>query len=155
ESESTGAAVAPDLGLNTLIPLNRRINRPNAARSITYRITVEGDDEPASTFARDARQSVQNVKGNTFELVVKASRRPAAKADAAPADPEFLKSSYFLDSRDRRVKELARTAVGEETDPWKKARLIEKWVHANMKSSSSIGFATAGQIARDLQGDCR
>lgn len=153
--EGAAPALMPDLGLSTLIPLNRRINRPHDARTVTYRITIQGDDDPGTAFAQDARQTVRKVEGNTLELLVKAVKKPAAKENPAAADPEFLKSSYFLDSKDERVRELARTAVDRETDPLKKARLIEKWVHANMQSSSSIGFATAGQIARDLEGDCR
>lgn len=155
QAEGGAPAQLPDLGLTTLIPLNRRLKEPFNTRSVTYRITIKGDDEPGTTFVKDERQSVQNVKGDTFELLVKAIRRPVKKEDPEDAEEEFLKSSYFLDSNDARIKELAKQIVGKEKDPLKKARLVEKWVHDNMKPSSSIGFATASQVAQDLRGDCR
>ncbi len=148
-------AQMPDLGMNALIPLNRAIDRPNAARSVVYRVTVKGDEDPATLFVQDNRQTVRNVKGNSFELEVRAVREPAEVGGASSAKEEFLKSTYFLDSADEKVQALARRVVGRETDPWRKALAIEKWVHDNMRPSSSIGFATASQVARDLEGDCR
>src|SRR5262249_20145379 len=145
----------PDLGLSAIIPVKQVIDRPHDARAVVYRITVQGDDDPATTFARDARQQVRNVKGGTFELVVRPVREPAPVEDPPAAKEEFLKSSYFLDSDNKRVQALAARVAGRETDPLRKARHLEKWVHENMKPSSGVGFATAGQTARDLQGDCR
>ena len=55
-----------DIGLKSLVPLNRTIARPYETRSVVYRVTVKGDDEPATTFARDERQTIENVRGNTF-----------------------------------------------------------------------------------------
>jgi hypothetical protein len=157
-AEEGGAApeVLPDLGLSTLIPLNKPLDRPHEARRAVYRITVKGDDEAATALARDARQEVKNVKGDTFELHVRAVREPAA----APERPikvkdEFLRSSHFLDSDDEKIQEQAREAVGRERDPWRKAQLIEKWVHDHVRSTSTVGFTTASQVARDLEGDCR
>ena len=155
EKEGAAPALLPDLGLTTLVSLKKPIDRPHEAREIVYRITVKGDDDPTTTFARDARQEARNVKGHTFELVVRAAREPAAGAEAAPPGKEFLESSYFLDSADARLRRLAARVVGGETDPLAKARKVEKWVSENMRPSSSVGFATASQVCRDLQGDCR
>jgi transglutaminase-like putative cysteine protease len=155
EKEGAAPALLPDLGLTTLVSLKRPIERPHEAKEIVYRITVKGDDDPTTAFARDARQEVRNVKGHTFELVVRAAREPAAGAEAAPPGKEFLESSYFLDSADARVRRLAARVVGAETDPLAKARRIEKWVSDNMRLNSGLGFPPASQVCRDLQGDCR
>ncbi len=53
------------------------------------------------------------------------------------------------------MKDAARDAVGKETDAWRKAQKIEKWVHESMTGSSAVGFACASQIATDKKGDCR
>jgi hypothetical protein len=155
EEEGAAPALMPDLGLNNLITLNKAIDRPYDSREIVYRVTVSDDDEPATVFARDDRQEVRNVKGNTFELRVTAKRDPVALDNPRKPKDEFLKSNYFLDSDDARVREAAAKAVGREVDPWVKAKRIEKWVYENMKTSNAVGFATASQICRDLQGDCR
>lgn len=153
--EGAAPALLPDLGLNTLIPLNRKVKSPKDARTVVYRITLQDDEDPTTAFAKDARQSVAKAEGASFELTVKAIRAPTPKVNPLKGDLAFLKASYFLDAKDERIQEVTKLAVGTETDPWKKARLIEKWVHDNMKGSSNISFATASQVARDLRGDCR
>lgn len=115
---------------------------------------MTGDDDPTSTFTRDARQRVEHPKGNTFELRVRPIRGPDEEGDAK-VTKEYLKSSYFLDSDNERIKELAERLTEKLDDPWAKARRIEKWAHENMKGSTDIAFATASQVCRDLAGDCR
>jgi hypothetical protein len=153
------AGVAPELmadfGLNSRIRLNRAIEHPFEAREIVYRITVKDDDDPTTTFAHDKRQSVENVHGNTFDLRVRAVRTPVEVEAPGKVEDEFLKSSYFLDCGNEKVREQAAQIVGDETDLWRKAQRIEKWVHEHMKGNTEVNFAPASQVLRDLQGDCR
>jgi hypothetical protein len=155
QEEGAAPSLLPDLGLTTLIPLDQPIPKAHQARSIVYRVTLKGDEDASTAFEKDARQQVKNVEGSSFDLYVRAVRQPRPREDAPRADPQFLKSSYFLDSKDELVRKYAAEAVESETDAWKKARQIERWVHEHMKPNSAIGFLTAGQVARDLQGDCR
>jgi hypothetical protein len=155
EEEGVAPHLLPDLGLGTLITLDRTISNVHQAKSVVYRITVKGEDDAVTTFAKDTRQDVKKVKLDTFDLTVRAIRTPAKVADPGKAKEEFLTSSYFLDSDDDKVKALANDAVGRETDGWRKAQKIEKWVHENMEPSSAVGFACASQIANDKKGDCR
>lgn len=160
EKEGVAPALMADFGLNSRIRLNRAIEHPYEAHEIVYRITVKDDDDPTTTFARDSRQKVENVNGNTFDLRVRAIREPAVRSEVEAgnekkAKEEFLKNSYFLDSGNEKVREQAAEIVGDETDPWRKAQRIEKWVHGHMKGSAEINFAPASQVLRDLQGDCR
>lgn len=146
----------PDILANTNIPLNRAIANPHATRSVVFRITLKDDDDPTTALAQDARQEIKNAKGNSFELHVKAVRAPAkvARPDA-PAKDQYRKSCYFLNCDDAGVRALADRAVGEETDPLKKARRIERWVYEHMQNDNQAAFAPADQIARSLKGDCR
>lgn len=155
EKEGAAPALMADLGLKSLIRLNRAIDRPNLAREIVYRITVKGDDDAKTTFARDARQKVENVHGNTFDLRIRPVREPAEVDNAGKVKEEFLKSSYFLDSSNAKVRAQAAEIVGDESGPWRKAQRIEKWVHEHMKGNAEVNFAPASQVLRDLQGDCR
>jgi transglutaminase-like putative cysteine protease len=147
----------PDME-NLSIVLNRPITDRHARSEIRYRVTLSGDDsDPAGTFASDVRQSVQNVNvaDKSFELIVKAFRAPDSKDVSLPAAKEFLESNYFLNSDDARVRQLAKLAAGNESDPWKKALRIEKWVNRNMKAVTfSEAMATSDEVARTLQGDC-
>jgi hypothetical protein len=149
---SSGAGAASiDVGLNQLVPLKQFIADPYNVREALYRITIKGDDDPASALARDDRQTIKKVQGSTLEVQV---RGDVATATAEKAGEEFLQSSYFINSQDAQVQRIARTAVGSETDPWKKALRLEKWVNKNMRGRSHEQLATADHVARTLEGDC-
>jgi transglutaminase-like putative cysteine protease len=143
-----------DLGFNQLVRLKNRINFPHETTGATYRVTVRDDDDVASTFSRDERQQVKNVKGNTFEIHVRSITSASGPGEAKEAASEFIQSCYFINSDDDVVKERMQQAIGKETDPWKKAARVERWVHQNMKFSNDESLATADHVARTLQGDC-
>ena len=150
----TPGAVAQltDLGLSQLIRIKRSIPDPYDTRSAVYRIEIRDDADPGSAFAKDRRQQIKNVKDNTFELHI-TNDAPAGKAVERPGD-EYTESSYFITSADARVRTLAATAVGRETDPWKKALSIERWVRKHMRVTSEEALATADHVAKTLRGDC-
>jgi hypothetical protein len=144
-----------DLGLSTLVSLNRAINKPYETSKAVYRITLKDDSNPATAFARDDRQEIKKVKGNTFELHVKAIKEPTKDKQDQTIDKEFLASCYFLDSDAVRIRNLAKRAIGEQTDDWQKAKRIENWVYKNVENDNSIPFCPASQVASKLRGDCR
>jgi hypothetical protein len=154
--EGTGeAAPLVQIDRKQLIPLNRRILRPYDTRAVVYRVTVEGDDNPTTMFAQDERQKVKNAKGNSFEIHVRAATPAEPEEEPGKVKDEYLKSCYFINCDDERVKRLAREAVGRQTDPWQKALRIERWVHDHMENKNySEAFATADHVARTLEGDC-
>ena len=151
-AEATGKL--PDLNQKNLIPLNRTISRPHATRAAVYHITLRDDPEPETAFAHDGHQDVVALRGGVLELRVHPVR-PGGTKDATPAAAEYLESSYFIDCDDGRVMDAAHRAVGGETDPWKKAVRIERWVKQNMRPDDAAPMGPASQAARDLRGDCR
>ncbi len=148
------AAALTNIGTSQLIP-TQRIRRPYDTEAAVYRITIRGDGDPATTFARDGRQEVQSVRGRTIELHVRARQPQPGRGEREPG-PEFLQSCYYINSADTQVRADARQAVGAETDPWRKALRIESWVHTHMhKQTRATAFAPADQVARTLEGDCK
>src|SRR5262249_11198758 len=113
------------------------------------------DENPATTFAQDSRQTCKNVQGNSFELHVLATVPPPSTALSVPVKEEFVKSCYWIDSEDARIKEYARRAAAKLNDPWEKAKAIERWVHEHMHLSFEEPFAPASTVAETLRGDCR
>jgi transglutaminase-like putative cysteine protease len=155
EKEGAAPALMADLGLKSLVRLDRALEKPHQAEEIVYRITIAADDDAKTTFARDARQKVENVHGNTFDLRIRPVRAPAEVENPGKAKEEYLKSSYFLDSDNAKVRAQAARIVGDEKDAWRKGQRIEKWVHEQMKASTEVNFAPASQILGDPRGDCR
>ncbi len=147
-----------DIGLKTLIPLNRTLPRPYATRSAVYRITLRGSPDPGSALAHDNHQEIRNRRGDTFELhvhPVQKSERHTQRSGASGTPTDCLESGYFIDCRDVRVKELAQRAAGSEKDAWAKARRIERWVKQNMHVDNAATLGPASEVARQLRGDCR
>ena len=163
EAAKTAGGPLPDLNQRNLIPLNRTIARPHAIRSAVYRITLRDDPEPETAFANDGHQEIVKVQGGVLEVHVHPVRPGEAPSPVSPklgergegAAAEFLESSHFIDADDARVKECARKAVGAETDLWKRALRIERWVKENMRPDDAAPMGPASQAARDLRGDCR
>lgn len=147
-------ATLTDIGISQLLRINKRLTRPYESTRAVYRVTVKGDDNPASTFAHDERQQIGKPKGDSFEIHVRASHQPKKGLNDTKADEEFLQSSYFINCADAKVKQLARQAVGTEKDPWQRALRIEKWVHDHMSVKNHESLATADHVARTLEGDC-
>ncbi len=147
-------AALTDVGLSQMIKLSRRIPQPLDTTKAVYRITFKNEDDPATALAQDGRQKVVKQQGSAIEVVVQATHGPKPGLPAAKVADEFLQSSYFITCNDAKVKEHARKAVGLETDPWKKALRIERWVHQNMTSANDEALAPADRVARTLQGDC-
>jgi transglutaminase-like putative cysteine protease len=149
------AARVADIGLKALVPLNRVIPRPYETRAAVYRVTIRGDADAATALARDAHQDIRALAGDSFELHVHPPRAPERRPGAGTAPAEYLAACPYIDGGDERVRALAGRAVGEEKDPWKKARRIERWVKQSMRVDNAAPLVTASQAARELRGDCR
>jgi len=146
-------AKLPEIAFQQLIPLNRPLPRGLSTQSAVYHITVQGDTDVATAFAHDNHQDVRNVHGNSFDLSVHPIRKTSGSETKEPGK-EYLAGSYFINSDDARVRRLAKLAVGKETDPWRKAQRISQWVFRNVHDNYEVGFDTAEQVAKHLQGDC-
>jgi hypothetical protein len=154
EKAAAPAAAAVDIGSRSLLALDRAIPRPFETRSVLYHVTVQaGDDDPESVLVRDGHQEVRNLRGQSFELLVHPVR-PGTKGDARP-EAEYLGSSHFIDADDAGIKELARRAANGETDLWKKALRIERFVKNLMANDNAAPLVPASQVARSPRGDCR
>jgi hypothetical protein len=147
----------PDLMKLQTIRLGQRINGDiHALQGVVFRVSVKGKDIDAGKLLKeDDRQSVKNLEGNVFDLHVTARRAPRDVKDAKEPGEEFTKSNYFINSDDAEVKKLAAEAVGAATDPWEKAKKIERLVREKMKPVNySEAMATADHVAKTLAGDC-
>jgi transglutaminase-like putative cysteine protease len=147
-------ATLTDIGINQFVRLNKSLPRLYDTSSAIYRITIKGDEDAAAAFSQDDRQRVLKAQGPTFELQVRASQAPRSGVSGNKPGDEFTQSSYFITSADPKVRELAKKAVRNEKDTWRKALLIEKWVNSNMRSTTAEAMSPADHVARTLEGDC-
>jgi hypothetical protein len=152
-ANATTTPASVDIGSRSLITLDRVIRNPYESRSVVYHVHVRDEAHPESVLSQDMHQEVRNASGQTFELHVHPAQ-PGKKGDDR-SNEEHLGSSHFLDHADARVKELAKRAVGGETEAWKKALKIERYVKNVMVNDNAAALVPASQVAQTLRGDCR
>jgi hypothetical protein len=143
-----------DLAVTTLVKTNP-IERASESRQVTYRVTIPGED-PLKNLPSGATQKIAPVGPNTVDLTVMAISPPAASTSTnAEPGKEFLSSNTYMQVDDKLVTQHAAAAAGAETDPWKAAQAMERWVSQNLKKKNfSTLLASAAEVARDLSGDC-
>lgn len=146
----------PDIAKRRLIPIKQRIESPHDTESVVYRITRKKNrDEDLSTlFAVDVRQTYVRIQNDTFELRVKKAQVVEATGKAEKPAAEYLADCHFIKWDDAKVKELAHAAVEKESDSWKQALRIERWVHKNMRMTLPAGdFTPSDKVAQKLEGN--
>jgi len=152
---SEGGPVQFDLAKDTIAKVTHKIPDPDRTRQITYRITIK-DEDAAQLIPTDSRQTVQPEAGKSSAIIVIRSAGPLdGKPKADAVDPQYLKPNTLVTSEDRRVRTLTQQATRGATDPWEKAKRINKSVFSIVQHKSfSVAFASAGEVARNRAGDC-
>ncbi len=141
-----------DLGVSTLVKTTK-IDRPYDTKKVVYKITIR-DDNPSKVIPTGDTQSIKATGAETAELTVVALPIPATSAPEKLGE-EYLKPTRFLQSDDERVIEHAKLAAGNLTDPAPIARAMEKYVRDKLTNKNfSTALASAGEVARSLEGDC-
>lgn len=141
-----------DFAVGTLVKVQ---NIPDAysAGEILYKVTLPSP-EAVKALPDALNQQKKNLSGNVVELRVKRERLPET-AEIKPVAAEFTAPSKFLQSDDAEVIRHARAAADDATDPVEKCRRMEKYVAETLKNKNfSTAMASAGEVARTLEGDC-
>ena len=161
-----------DLLLSTTVPVNRPLEHPDATRRIRYRVQLASGD-PSRIFVNGLSQRVTPLDPHTAEIEVRAVRPGEPKAaaaigtstapgavssDASAAQPptdEDRQPNNLVQSDDPQIAALARQAAGNETDPWKTAVALEKFVNGYISGKNySRAFSTAVEVAQSREGAC-
>lgn len=143
-----------DLGLETLVKVTG-LDDPHLASHIRYRMTGDDIDFKEKIPVGNSQQ-IKDAQIGSVVIDVKAIRSGSKgiKPEPQPGE-EFLMSSRYLQSDDEEVKRHANLAVGKETDPWKQAVAMERYVQEKLTSKNfSTAMASAAEVAKSLEGDC-
>jgi transglutaminase-like putative cysteine protease len=156
------AAMAPagpikfDLIVSSVVKVPRKIPNADQTRHIKYRVTL-GSSAPAQVFPVDARQTLREQQAGEASAILEIKSTGPLDGEAAAAEvaAEYLKPNALVTSDDIRVRTLAQRATRGVVDPWEKATAINKWVFQNIRGKNfKVAFAAAGEVARNLTGDC-
>jgi len=139
----------PDLASLTSVPLEGSIPGSQALKFL--RLKVESDRQrslPSDGF----RQSYRNS-----EIVLNRELLPTATYRLPCTDPKMethLMSSRFIRSDDSVIRRQAEKILGDEKDPIRAARLINAWVHNNLKKVPTAVVPDAVTVLTNKQGAC-
>ncbi|QDU53289.1 transglutaminase-like domain-containing protein [Gimesia panareensis] len=141
-----------DLAVQTLIKV-KPIPGAHQTEKVVYEITL-ADGDPTSVLPESETQEVKKLDAHRARLTVRKAAVPQAFPEAK-VDAEYLQPTQFLQSDDPRVIEHAKQAVQSETNPWKQAVLMEKYVREHLrKKNFSTALASAAEVAKNMEGDC-
>jgi hypothetical protein len=142
-----------DLVVKTRIPTAGRIDDPRELSSLTLRMKGSGrthvpDDPP--------RQRVEADLLRITRESVPAALAPGLPPAGADRDPiaGYADPSPFVESDDPAIVSLARSIVGDETEPVAVARKLLDWVHDNVAKEPSLTVPSAREVAKARRGDC-
>jgi hypothetical protein len=155
--EEAGAAEL-DLMPATMVKLKRPLPNAHHTQEVQYRISLDGGD-PSGAFVAGPTQAIKPLDAQTALVTVYAIRPGQSDGNRhAPADPptdDDLQPNSFIQSDDPKIRSDAAKAAGGETDPWRVAVALERYVHREVKNKNySQAFATSAEVARSREGDC-
>lgn len=148
-----------DIGNSTVVKLRKISGNPHAAKRMAYRARLE-DGTPTDVFPTTSSQLVEPLDGDAAKITVTALRpdspvdRNGDRQDSPPTDDDVSPNNW-IQSDDPAIMRMANDAVGDETDPWKMACILERLVKETVRSKNfSQAFLSASEVLRSREGDC-
>lgn len=124
-------------------------------RKLHIEIEMTEDDSPQDIFLNTVRQKFIKKNGKRAEYRLAAKELDGAVVAKAPVPgKEYLDSNFYIRSDDETVKKVTKEAIRDATEPRQQMERIARWVRKNVKGDYEVGFATADEVARTLEGDC-
>jgi hypothetical protein len=146
-----------DLLLASTVLLGGTVPDYQQATRVVYRARLKAG-EIANLFADCPAQRVKPLDEKSVELTVIVLRPKEPKTlDPRPVPPTDADraSNSFIQADDSQIAAMAANLAPAETDPWKLACAIEKFVDETIRLKSfSQAFASAAEVCRSLEGDC-
>ena len=115
--------------------------------------------DPRRLLVEDERQQVRVDSSGQARLVVRrvayggegALRLPIREPQVTP----YLEPSLYIQSEDRRIRELAQRLRGSEQDSWKVVKRLRRWVYDQMiPRETNVRFKSTLEVLEDMEGTC-
>lgn len=148
----------PELFLSTFIRVKEPVDR--MAKGLVLRLSVDEDNMPE--LPTTGMQTPQRINDRTVELTIRridweSVRREAATNVDIPPDvrARYLRGSTYLDTSDKRIRELALQGRAHARDRARLAHTLCRFVEGYVEDKNlGVGFATASEVAKSREGDC-
>ncbi|MBD3415098.1 MAG: hypothetical protein GF421_11785 [Candidatus Aminicenantes bacterium] len=147
-----------DVAFSSIIKPDKELNEPQSIQSMTVRLTGIPRGKLSGLVANNSRQRILQETEDTLVLQVNSILFHEDDAVRFPLNKETFKSSLrstvFCQSDDPEIRAAAEKIIGEETNSWKAAKKIARWIRHEVKPNYQIGFASAKEVLQNREGDC-
>jgi transglutaminase superfamily protein len=160
-SGSEGASLSPEVFAKTMITTKELIPNPRTTESALLRIKPRNADVALPSL-EDGRQAIEKKEADGSILLRnrrtvpppgKTGKRPLASPSAELED--YTTSNAMIQSDAPEIVKIANDVVGNETDAWKAAQKLERWVDDNVTNKNmDVAFASALEVCHNRSGDC-
>jgi len=128
-----------------------------SVKSITYDV-VATKETAKLTIPSNDNQKVEQLNGKVIVIVEPVSAPAGVNFPYTGSDQTILeatKPTRFLQSDQKEIIDLARSAIGRTKDTAEAIKKIEAFVGNYIENTSlSVGYASAAEVAASRQGDC-
>lgn len=156
-AERSGGTAPLDVGLGLIVKTEGVPDDIHRLAEMTYVVKLQQDD-PSRILGPAPGQTVRALGPKMAAVTVRAVRPDSAVESLVDPDPPTDRDSEpssALQSDDASIVELARRVAPDQSDPWRLAVALERFVHDYVESNDfSHVFATALEVAENRQGDC-
>ncbi len=158
-----GGELPPDVFEKTLIVSAHPVACPRAVEGALLRLRArEGTERvPDLTAATQAVEPGDGEDPRTALVRIRRLTPPAGRTGTRPLSPipagleDSLRPNSLVQSDAPEIIAIAREVVGEETDAWRAAQMLERWVHDNITNKNmDVAFASALEVCKNREGDC-
>ncbi len=98
---------------------------------------------------KDSSKAIVLVRKHNIEVLRKKPNLPIPDSIEV-----FLEADEFAQSDNPRIRELARSIVGDEKDQLRKAQLVMEWVFRNLQKKPTVSIPNALEVLEMGYGDC-
>jgi len=153
KDEAMGDVGQIDLLIKTRVDLQG--NRPESGINRLKIKAILSDGNVQDTFINNNRQKVSS--DGIIEIILedvdkmKSLNLPIKSTEMTP----YLLPSIYIQSDDPEIIKKAREIKGDEKNSWEVSKRLCKWVNESIKDKNyKVGFGTAKQTLKELEGDC-
>lgn len=130
-----------------------KIRFPRDGRKVS--LEVSSTKELPSLGPTEYQAVDKRTVGGRQILSVRTVRRHPSQIFQTEPDPAYLRPEEFINSTDPEIQKVAARITRGSPDALSKIRRINEWVFRNIKKKNySVGYASASEVVRNLQGDC-
>lgn len=154
-----GAEIKSDMLIESMARSNINLPAPYRLDSILYRFKAKDAELGIPEGLEDLRQKILENDGQVAKVLIRA-RAPESMQKRPMENPpeelrEYLEPSAFVQSDHPPLREKALELVEGETDAWKAACRLERFVFEHIKDKNmATGFASAAEVFENQCGDC-